>query len=121
MPNSISPNRRPVSYLEDRLVFNWLRKIAAERETDISVIIREATSAYFIQSEQPTSRSISFAEISSSKAADRANMNRWIAEEEMTPKQAQEYSASINGPVTVPDLASWIRRYGREQKRGRSK
>ena len=45
MPNAISPDKRSVTFLESRKVLDWMEEIARARKTDLSVILREATSA----------------------------------------------------------------------------
>src|SRR3989337_1989762 len=47
MPNAISPGKRSITFLENRKVLEWMEKTARARETDLAVILREATSAYY--------------------------------------------------------------------------
>ena len=49
MPNAISPEKTTYTFLESREVLEWMAKMARARGTDLSVIMREATSAYYVQ------------------------------------------------------------------------
>ena len=116
MPNSISPDKRSVCFLENRKVVEWMEEIARARKTDLSVILREATSAYYIQHQTASTEPGLFARRSATKAAQRADTARRIASGELTSTAAQARNAPIQEPVRVVDLWSAIRRHVRATK-----
>ena len=87
--------------------------IARERKTDLAVIVREATSAYYAQHHNGAVSPNLDAVRSASKAAQRVETARQIAAREISPRQAQERNAPISEPVKVVDLWSAIRRHAR--------
>jgi hypothetical protein len=115
MPNSISPFRKSVTYLEDRIVYEWMLKMAAERQTDVSVIIREATSAYFVISEQPSARVANSEEIFEAKASKRAETKLWMVAEDIEPEEAHRRMVQKAGPIRIKDLAVALRRNQRNR------
>lgn len=111
MPNVISSEKRSVTFLENRDVFVWMEEIARDRQTDVSVILREATSAYYLQHKAaPTDL---LARRSAAKATQRAQTAKQLASGRLTPKAAQERNAPIRKPVRVVDLWASIRRHVR--------
>lgn len=112
MPNAISPDKRSVTFLENRKVLEWMEEMARARKTDLAVILREATSAYYARHNNPADTS-SFARRAASKAAHRALIARQIAAGKLTPEEAQTLNAPIGQPVQVVDLWSAIRRHHR--------
>ena len=114
MPNAISPEKKLYTFLESREVLEWMGKLARERGTDLSVIMREATSAYYVQhrSSDLPENSL-FAVRSRAKAAQRAQTARQIAAGELTPEDAQQRNAPIRQAVQVVDLWPAILRRAR--------
>lgn len=111
MPNSVSPDKQRLTYLENRRVAEWLAAMARSRNTDLAVIIREATSAYF--AEHATLEAPShFATRSAAKAAQRTETSRRIAAGSLTAKAAQRANAPLpwDAAVRVVDLWGAIRR-----------
>jgi hypothetical protein len=113
MPNAISPDKRSVTFLESRKVTEWMEAMARARKTDLSVILREATSAYYVQHQTASSEPGLFARRSTTKAAQRAQTARQIASGRLTPAEAQERNAPIHQPVRMLDLWPSIRRHVR--------
>jgi isocitrate/isopropylmalate dehydrogenase len=113
MPNVISATRRSLTFLESRKVSEWMEGLARERKTDLAVIVREATSAYYAQHNNGTISPNLDAVRSATKVAQRVEVARQIASGEISPRQAQERNAPINTPVTVVDLWPAIRRHTR--------
>ncbi len=111
MPNAISPDKQRLTYLENRQVAEWLAAMARERNTDLAVVIREATSAYFAQYRNPNAPS-HFVIRSAAKAARRTETARRIASGSLTPEAAQAASAPLRGhaSVRVVDLWGAVRR-----------
>ena len=116
MPNAISPTKRSVTFLESRKVLEWMEAIACERNTDVSVILREATSAYYVQHRSTSAAPSLFALRSATKAAQRADTARRIASGQLTPEAAQEHNAPIHTPVQIVNLWGNIRRHLRAPK-----
>jgi hypothetical protein len=116
MPNVISAEKRSVTYLENRAVFEWLESVAAARQTNVAVLLREATSAYFAQNEQPTSVPSLFEERAAVKAAERAETARQIASGELSPAAAQERNAPIHQSVQIANLWTAVRRHARAHR-----
>lgn len=115
MPNVISRDRRSVTFLESRKVIEWMEAMARERDTDLSVILREATSAYYLQHHAADAEQSLFTLRAATKAAQRAKMAREIEAGVITPAKAQERNAPIRQPVRVLDMWSSIRRHVREK------
>lgn len=115
MPNVISKDRRSVTFLESRKVIEWMEAVARERSTDLSVILREATSAYYVQHQAANDKPSLFAQRSATKAAQRAKTAREIETGVLTPAKAQERNAPIRQPVRVLDMWPSIRRHVREK------
>jgi len=113
MPNAISPGKRSITFLENRKVLEWMEKTARARETDLAVILREATSAYYARHNNPADSTSLFAQRAAAKAAHRALTARQIADGKLTPEEAQASNAPIRQPVQVVDLWSAIRRRDR--------
>ena len=115
MPNVISKDRKSVTFLESRKVIEWMEELARSRKTDLSVILREATSAYYLQ-HQAASTEPSLSELrSATKAVQRAKTAREIKSGVLSPADAQERNAPIRQPVRVLDLWPSIRRHVREK------
>jgi len=72
MPNVIASDKRSVTYLENLTVHDWMAEEAAARNTDVSTILREATSAYFAQWASGTAAPSQFAARAAAKVARRA-------------------------------------------------
>ena len=114
MPNAISPEKTTYTFLESREVLEWMAKMARARGTDLSVIMREATSAYYVQHRSGDSPENSlFAARSRTKAAQRARTARQIADGELTREAAQQRNAPIREAVHVVDLWPAILRRAR--------
>jgi len=116
MPNVISPEKRSVTYLENRTVFEWLENVAAARQTNVAVLLREATSAYFAQNEKPTGAPGLFEGRAAAKAAERAETARQIASGELSSAAAQERNAPIRQPVRISNLWTAVRRHARARR-----
>ena len=115
MPNVISASKRSLTFLESRKVSEWMEGLARERKTDLAVIVREATSAYYAQHNNGTISPNLDAVRSATKAAQRVEIARQIASGEISSRQAQERNAPISEPVKVVDLWSAIRRHTRSR------
>ena len=113
MPNVISSEKRSVTFLENREVFEWMKEIATARQTDVSNILREATSAYYLQHKSASTDPNLLARRSAAKATQRAKTAKLVASGRLTPKAAQERNAPIHKPVRMVDLWSSIRRHVR--------
>jgi hypothetical protein len=113
MPNVISASKRSLTYLESRRISEWMEGLARERKTDLAVILREATSAYYAQHNNGAVSPNLDAIRSATKAAQRAETARQMAAGQISPRQAQERNAPISEPVKVVDLWSAIRRHTR--------
>lgn len=115
MPNMISKDRRSVTFLESRKVIEWMESVAQERGTDLSVILREATSTYFLQHSNAKPETSLTARRAATKAAQRTRTARQIKTGRMTPAEAQQQNAPVLEPVRVLDMWSSIRRHVREK------
>lgn len=115
MPNVISKERRSVTYLENRKVIEWMESVAQERGTDLSVILREATFAYFLQHSNAKPEASLTALRAVTKAAERTRTARQIKMGRMTPAEAQQQNAPVTEPVRVLDMWTSIRRHVRKQ------
>ena len=104
-----------MTFLESRKVIEWMEKMARDRKTDLSVILREATSAYYLQhqvaSTEPTLSDLR----SATKAVQRAKTAREIQSGVLSPADVQERNAPIRQPVRMLDLWPSIRRHVREK------
>jgi hypothetical protein len=118
MPNVISQDKRSVTFLENRLVFDWMESMARARNTDVSVILREASSAYYNEHREAKTENAFLTMRAGEKAAKRAVTAHLIETGELTPDEAQERNAPIRGPVTIVDLWPSIRRRARAKYRG---
>jgi hypothetical protein len=115
MPNVISKERRSVTFLESRKVIEWMEGMARERDTDLSVILREATSAYYLQHRNASPETSLTAQRAATKAAQRARTARQIKAGVLTPAQAQQQNAPLKQPVRMVDMWASIRRHVREK------
>ena len=113
MPNVISENRRSVTYLEDRATYEAIQRLAEERETDASVILREASAAYCILGQSVEVVPNLLEVRAAAKAAERAETARQIAAGEISPEAAQMRNAPITEPVQIVNLWKSVRRYAR--------
>jgi len=113
VPNVISKERKSVTYLESRKVLAWLESVARQRGADLSVMLREATSAYYLQHhESKAGRSLTERR-TAAKAAQRRETTRKIRAGVLTPQSAQEENAPVHEPVRIVDLWPSIRRHVR--------
>ncbi|MFA5058380.1 MAG: hypothetical protein WC485_09725, partial [Opitutaceae bacterium] len=101
MPNVIAADKRSVTYLENLDVLAWMEGEARLRRTTLAVILREATSAYYVRHRQAPAAPDLLAQRSAAKAAQRAETARRIAAGELTPEAAQARNAPIAQPVRV--------------------
>lgn len=115
MPNMISKDRRSVTFLESRKVIEWMASVARERGTDLSVILREATSTYYLQHSTAKPETSLTAQRAQTKAAQRTRTARQIKEGRLTPAEAQRQNAPVSEPVRALNLWSSIRRHVRKQ------
>ncbi len=115
MPNVISKDRKSVTFLENREVLAWMESVARERGTDLSVILREATSAYFVAHRRAAEAPGLSERRAGEKARQRVETQRRIREGLLTPAEAQLRNAPIRKPVRIVDLWSSVRRHARTQ------
>ena len=116
MPNAIAPNKRSITYLENISVIEWMKEIARARQTDLAVILREATSAYYVQYKDANADvSTHLNRRSAAKAAQRARTAGEIASSILTPAAAQKKNAPIVGSVRTANLWGDIRRHHRRK------
>jgi len=115
MPNVISRDRRSVTFLESRKVIEWMEGVARQRDTDLSKILREATSAYYLQHRNAPPETSLTAQRAATKAAQRTRTARQIKAGVLTPAQAQEQNAPLKEPVVMVDMWASIRRHVREK------
>lgn len=113
MPNVISKDRKSVTFLESRKVIEWMEEVARERGTDLSVILREATSAYYLQHQNASREESLSAKRAATKAAQRTKTRREIKAGVLSPEAAQERNAPVAEPVRVLDMWPAIRRHVR--------
>ena len=113
MSNVISPSKRSVTYLENRKVLEWMAEMARARKTDVSVILREATSAYYLEHKEISGEPTHFDRRTAAKSHQRLETVRKIASGELTSAEAQERNAPIHSPVRVRNLWPSIRRHVR--------
>jgi hypothetical protein len=81
----------------------------------LSVILREATSAYYLQHQDTLPETTLTARRAATKAAQRANTARQIKAGVLSPAKAQKLNAPVTQPVRVLDLWPSIRRHVREK------
>jgi hypothetical protein len=117
MPNAISPNKRSITYLENRAVLEWFESIATARQTGLSEILREATSAYFLAHKSADAAPTLFEQRSAKKMAQRKETNRLIASGLISPEEAQFRNAPIRGPVRIVNFWPAIRSHTRVKAR----
>jgi len=86
---------------------------AAARNTDVSTILREATSAYFSEWSGATGRPRQSDRRSAAKAGQRAETADLILSGKLTPEAAQRRNAPIRDSVSIVNLWSAIRRRDR--------
>jgi hypothetical protein len=115
MPNMISKDRRSVTFLESRKVIEWMEAVAQERGTDLSVILREATSTYYLQHSTAKPETSLTAQRAKTKSAQRTRTARQIKAGRLTPAEAQQQNAPVSEPVRALNLWSSIRRHVRKQ------
>lgn len=115
MPNVIAADKRSVTYLENREIFAWMREVALERNCDASVILREATSAYYLQHRKEPPVATLSEQRAATKAAERRETARQLAAQEITPAKAQRRNAPVTSPVRVLDLWPSVRRNARSK------
>lgn len=113
MSNVISPNKRSVKYLENRKVLEWMAAMARDRNTDVSVLIREATSAYYVEHKEVSNEPTHCDHRASAKSKQRLETVRQIVAGELTSSEAQERNAPIHLPVSIRNLWPSIRRHVR--------
>jgi hypothetical protein len=116
VPNVISSSKRSVTYLESVAVMEWFETMAAARKTGVSVILREATSAYFVEhNDKPAAASLS-AVRSAAKVAQRQETARLISSGLQSAAEAQDRNAPIRHPVRIIDLWPALRRHARRAR-----
>ncbi len=115
MPNVISAEKRSVTFLESREVFAWMREVALERKCEVSVILREATSAYYVQHRSQSAETNLSEQRAATKVAQRKETARQLAAGEVTPAKAQLRNAPIGDSVRILDLWPSIRRHTRSK------
>jgi len=115
MPNVIASDKRSVTYLENLTVHDWMAEEAAARNTDVSTILREATSAYFAQWASGTAAPSQFAARAAAKVARRAETARLISSGKLTSEAAQDRNAPIRQSVSIVNLWPAVRRRDRRQ------
>jgi hypothetical protein len=111
MPNSPSPEKRRVTYLENRHVAEWMQERASEEGRDLAELVREATLEYFV-AHQPAEGRVNDAQRASEKARARRSTKRRIATGAISPREAQRANA-LRPPETkyeVVDLWKALRR-----------
>jgi len=104
-----------VTFLESRKVIEWMEAVARERDTDLSVVLREATSFYYLQHRNASPEVSLTAQRAEAKATQRAKTARQIKSGVLSPSQAQELNAPVKRPVKVLNLWSSIRHHLRER------
>ena len=104
-----------MTFLESRKVIEWMDAVTRKRDTDLSVILREATSFYYLQNRNAPPEESLTARRAAVKAKQRAKTARQIKAEVLSPAQAQERNAPVNQPVRVLNLWSSIRQHVREK------
>ncbi|MDD2765792.1 MAG: hypothetical protein PHE83_17660 [Opitutaceae bacterium] len=109
----IAADKRSVTYLENIHVLAWMEREAAMRETTVSVLLREATSAYYVQHKNPEPSAGLFALRSAAKASGRTTTVQQITSGALSPEAAQDRNAPIRGPVRILNLWPAIRRHAR--------
>lgn len=85
MPNVNSAEQKSVTFLESRKVIEWMESVARERGTDLSVILREATLAYYLQHHQAKPETSLTAQRAARKATQRTKTARQIESGTLTP------------------------------------
>ena len=115
MPNVISAEKRSVTFLESREVFAWMREVALERKCEVSVILREATSAYYLQHRNASEAPNLSQQRAAIKVAQRHETARQLEAGEITPAKAQRRNAPIKDSVRVLKLWPSIRRHVRSK------
>jgi hypothetical protein len=113
MPNMISKDKRSITFLESREVLAWMQEMARERNTDVSRILREATSAYYVLHRNAASSSSLFAVRAATKIAQRKETDQQIATGRISAAEVQERHAPIHQPVRVVNLWPALRRLAR--------
>ncbi len=113
MPNAIAADKRSVTYLENREVLEWMEREAAARGSNVTALLREATSAYYVAHKEPGDEPGLFVRRSAAKAAQRALTERQIASGQISPEEAQRRNAPVREPVAIVNLWPAIRRYAR--------
>jgi hypothetical protein len=113
VPNVISPNKRSITYLENRSVLEWFESIAVTRQTGVSEILREATSAYFAAHQNLATNPTLSVQRSAKKAAQRRETARLIATGALSADAAQNRNAPVNQPVRIMNFWAAIRAHTR--------
>jgi hypothetical protein len=113
MPKVIPLTETSVTYSENPKVMEWMNTMAHDRNADVSVIIREATSAYYLEHKEIPAEPTHFDQRAAAKAHKRLETARQIASGEISPTEAQERNAPIHSTVHVRNLWPAIRRYVR--------
>jgi hypothetical protein len=106
-----------VTYLENRSVLEWFESIAAVRQTGVSEMLREATSAYFAAHKDVAAAPTLFARRSAMKVAQRQETNRLIATGAISADEAQIRNAPIRQPVRIVNFWPAIRAHTRTNVR----
>jgi len=102
-----------MTYLENRSVLEWFESVAAARQTAVSEILREATSAYFAAHKDAAAAPTLFAQRAAKKAAQRRETAHLIATGMISADEAQSRNAPISQPVRIVNFWPAIRAHAR--------
>jgi hypothetical protein len=90
-----------------------MESVARQRGTDLSVMLREATSAYYLQHHKSHAERSLTERRAEAKAAQRRETARKVQTRALTPQSAQAANAPVDQPVRIVDLWPSIRRHVR--------
>jgi len=114
MPNSISTDKRRYTYCEQREVFDWMAAVAKERGVDdVSVIVREATSAMYAMYKDQRPQDSLFAKRQKEKATERKRTARQIKAGTLSRDAAQKRNSAVKGAVKIVNLWPALRLHAR--------
>ena len=92
-----------------------MREVARERQCEVSVILREATSSYYLQHRSESAKPNLSQQRAAAKVAQRKETARQLSAGEVTPAKAQRRNAPIRESVRMLDLWPSIRRHARSK------
>ncbi len=92
-----------------------MRDVALERKCEVSVILREATSAYYLQHRTESAEPNLSQQWAATKVAQRKETARQLEETEITPAKAQRRDTPIKESVRILNLWPSIRRHVRSK------